>query len=68
MSAENFERFAALVLGDLALQEKVRDIDNKKVFVARMVELGGDEGFEFTAEHVVEALDEKKRAWIQRWI
>jgi predicted ribosomally synthesized peptide with nif11-like leader len=68
MTSENFERFVALVLSESALREKLRSIDDKKAFIARTVEVGAAEGFDFTGEDVEAAMREKKRIWIERWI
>lgn len=68
MTSENFERFTALVLSESALQEKLRSIDDKEAFIARAVEVGAAEGFDFTGEDVEAAMLEKKRVWVERWI
>ncbi len=68
MSLEKLEPFSQLVLSDMSLQEKLRDITDREEFVARVAELGAEHGFEFTSEDVVEALRERNRTWLERWI
>jgi hypothetical protein len=66
--ADNFAHFYRQVLDDLSLQEDLRALDDGKEFVARVVELGAENGFIFTAEDVQETIHENNRAWIERWI
>jgi hypothetical protein len=68
MSQEQFEEFRKIVLEDSALQERLRDIDEREPFILRVVELGAECGFEFTNETVAEAMRDARRAWIERWI
>jgi hypothetical protein len=68
MSQENFERFRQLVLRDLSLQERLREITDRAVFIRRVVRLGAECGCEFTPEDVAEAMRRSRRAWTERWI
>ena len=68
MSLENFERFRELVLRDLSLQERLREITERAVFIQRVVELGAECGCEITREDVEEAMLANRRAWLERWI
>lgn len=67
-SAENFAHFYSIVLSDLSLQAQLRELDNKSVFMEKVIELGAENGFVFTGEDVQEAINESYRVWIERWI
>jgi hypothetical protein len=68
MSKENFEKFREIVFQNVDLQEELRRYVEREAFIKRVVELGAEKGFQFTAETVQEVLNENRRAWIQRWI
>ena len=65
---KNLERFGELVLADFGLHEKLRATVGAEAFAALAVQLGAERGCMFTAETVREALDERRRAWLERWI
>jgi hypothetical protein len=67
MSQKAFEQFRSLVLKEPMLQKEVRYLTGDE-FVVRVVELGADDGFEFTTDDVLAAMRENKRLWIERWI
>jgi hypothetical protein len=50
------------------LQKELQNIPERDVFIARVVELGAQSGFEFTAGEVLEMMRENQRTWIERWI
>ncbi|HEX8735390.1 MAG TPA: Nif11-like leader peptide family natural product precursor [Pyrinomonadaceae bacterium] len=68
MSLENFERFREIVLRDLSLQEQLREITERSVFMQKVVELSARCGYEITPEDVEEAMSRSRRAWRERWI
>jgi predicted ribosomally synthesized peptide with nif11-like leader len=68
MSHENLDNFRELVLQDLSLQEKLRDIADRTVFLSIVVQLGAQSGYSFTAQEVEAALRASQRAWIERWL
>jgi EAL domain-containing protein (putative c-di-GMP-specific phosphodiesterase class I) len=68
MSEENFERFRQIVLRDLSLQQRLREIAERPAFVQKIVELSAEYGCRVTAEDVEEAMRRNRRAWIERWI
>lgn len=68
MSEENFEQFRQLVLQDLGLQERLREVDDREAFPALVVKAGDERGYAFTAEDVEAALRRNGRAWVERWI
>lgn len=68
MSQEQFEQFRNVVLEDLSLQKQLRAFTKRDMFVAHVVKLGAERGFQFTAEDVEEAMNTNQRDWIERWI
>ena len=68
MPSSSFEQFRQIVFDDVELQRELRDIVDTNEFIARVVELGTGKGFDFTAEDVVQAMNEGRRAWIERSI
>jgi hypothetical protein len=65
---KNLERFGELVLADRGLHEKLRATVGAETFAALAVQLGAEHGCVFTAEIVRAALNERRRAWLGRWI
>ena len=57
-----------MVLQEVSLQKELRDISEKENFFVRVLELGKENGFDFTIENIREAMLAKQRAWIERWI
>lgn len=68
MAKENLEKFRQLVLADLSLQERLRDITDRETFIAATVRLGEEHGCSFLHEDVEDALRESRRAWLERWL
>lgn len=67
-SPDALETFCNLVFEDAALQERLRQVIDKKLFVDLVVGLGEERGFSFNARDVEEALRANRRAWIERWL
>jgi len=65
---QNLERFGDLVLADRELHDQLRAAADEAAFVALAVRLGSERGCLFTARVVREALEEKRRAWLERWL
>ena len=55
-TVEAFERFRELVLGNLLLQERLRQTPNRESFAALAVLLGSQHGLRFTVDDVAAAL------------
>ncbi|PYT00802.1 MAG: hypothetical protein DMF63_05715 [Acidobacteria bacterium] len=53
---KTFEEFRDLVLDDKSMQKQLRRLSDRNEFIARVVELGREHGFEFTAAEVEEEL------------
>jgi hypothetical protein len=65
---QNLERFGELVLADRQLHEQLRATGDTEMFAALAVRLGGERGCVFSAEVVRDALKERRRAWLERWV
>jgi hypothetical protein len=64
----SFDAFRRYVLGDLALQERLRTVPNMRAFPAHAVEIGREHGFEFEADDVTSAIEASRRARLDRWV
>lgn len=65
---ETIDLFREHVLGDPALQLRLRGLGGKDEFVARVVELAAEAGFDLTPDQVEAALNQARREWLERWI
>lgn len=68
MSKENLNQFCLLVLSDLNLQNQLKDLIDHENFVARIIELGANAGFEIVREEIDWQLLENRHLWHKRWI
>lgn len=68
MTDTGFNGFRSVVLADLDVQRKLRDVNHREEFVQVIVELAGQAGFKITAEDVDGAMRDGRRTWIERWI
>jgi hypothetical protein len=66
--SQNLERFGALVLADRKLLDELRAVQDVPAFAALTVRLGAEHGLVFTAATVQEALGNKRREWLERWL
>ena len=68
MSAADLALFHDVVLADHGLTRLLLAEDRRPAFVARLVGLARDRGYDVTPEDVEEALRERRRVWQERWI
>lgn len=68
LPSENLSRFGELVLADRALHDRLRATEDVFAFAALAVRLGAERGLEFTEATVLEAVQAKRREWLERWI
>ena len=68
MSKENLNQFCISVLADLELQKQLRKLTDRDEFIAHVIELGKESGFEISREDVDSQLRENRRQWYERWI
>jgi hypothetical protein len=66
--ATGFEAFRLYALKDLALQERLRLVQDKKSFSAHAVEIGREHGFAFETDDVASAIEASRRARLERWL
>ena len=64
--AQNFERFRAIVVGDLGLVETLRPIATPEDLARAVVLLGAERGFVFTEGEVLAALQVARQTWMER--
>ena len=67
-SPDALQRFCNAVLEDVTLQERLRQAIDKQLFIDLVVRAGEEHGFRFNAQDVSDALREKRRLWIERWV
>ena len=65
---EDLEKLRAIVFQDEVLQKDLRTISDRDEFVDRVLEIGKNRDLDFTEEDVLQAMNEQRRAWIERWI
>ena len=65
---ESLERFRDLVLREIPLQEELREMVDHERFTARVLEMGKEQGCEFTRGDVRAAMQAGRRGWIERMI
>ena len=62
------ERFGGLVLADRALHDQLRGTPNERAFIELAVRLAAERGCELTASALQTAIQQKRRAWLERWL
>lgn len=65
---EELEKLRRTVFRDEALQKDLQAISDREEFIARVLEIGKNRDLNFTEEDVLQAMNEQRRAWIERWI
>lgn len=65
---DELEKFRRLVVGDLPLQEQLRQTTETESFISLTVQLAHERGFNFTDEDVRIMMRASRLAWMQRWI
>lgn len=68
MTLQNFGKLRLIVLQDLDLQRELQKIRDRDRFISRLIEIGRERGLPVESEHILEAINENRRALIQRWI
>ena len=61
-----WQRFRTIVEQDEELQKELRDIQDRNLFISRVVQLGESRGCRFTATEVEEAMKVSHREWLER--
>lgn len=68
MPSQDLEQFCREVLLDPSLQGEVRGLGSSDDFIERVVGLGAERGFEFSAADVKDAMRAGYSVWLVRWI
>jgi len=66
--AQNLERFGELVLADSVLHEQLRAAVGEAAFIELAIRLAAERGCELTASALQTAINQKRRAWLERWL
>lgn len=66
--SEQLEQLRRLVFADPDLQRRLFAVEDRRAFVALVLELGAARGLALGAEDVEAALRAAQRQWIERWI
>ena len=67
-SPESLESFINSTFADLSLQERLRQVSDRELFIDLVVRLGEERGFRFNGQDVDNVLRENRRSWIERWV
>jgi hypothetical protein len=59
----SFEKFRDLVLADEAMQKELRGLSDRKEFIARVVELSREHGFELSSDDIETEMRLGGRVW-----
>lgn len=67
-SLAQLESFRQAVLGDTALQQRLRATSDRSAFVRLVVEIGAEQGYRLVPEDIHEGMRQARREWLERWI
>lgn len=65
---EELERFRLWVLQHPELQQRLRNTNDRQVFIRLVLELGSEHCFQFSAPDVEDALLQARRSFFERWL
>lgn len=65
---KDLEKLRQIVFRDAALQSDLQAISDREEFIKRMLEIGSERDLKFTEEDILQAMNDQRRAWIERWI
>jgi len=63
-----FEQFREFVLREPLIQTRLKQTDDRRSFVQLVARVGRESGFEFNHKDVEDALQDARKAWLQRWV
>jgi len=66
--ALNLERFRELVLAESALHDQLRAAPSEAAFIELAIRLAAERGCELTASALQTAINQERRAWLERWL
>jgi hypothetical protein len=65
---EDLEKLRQIVFQNAALLNDLQAISDREEFIDRVLEIGRTRDLKFTKEDILQAMNEQRRAWIERWI
>lgn len=65
---EDLEKLRQIVFREEVLQNDLQAISDREEFISRVLEIGKQRDLNFTEEDILQAMNEQRRAWIERWI
>lgn len=68
MQSEEFEKLRVIVLQNAELQIELQNISDRDEFISRVVQIAEEFGLDLNSEGIVNAIQENRRTWIERWI
>lgn len=68
MSAVALAWFQEVVVVDAVLQGRLLEVSDRRAFVALVVQLAHEHGYEVEPDDVDEGMRERRRTWLERWI
>jgi hypothetical protein len=66
--SEGFMAVRRLVLGDVSLQQELRQAPDQESLFRIVVALGRDRGYEISEQDLEDAVRMHTRAWLERWL
>lgn len=68
MAHADWEQFHRAVLADRDLQQRLRSTPDWQTFVEQALQLSAERGYRLTVADLERALQESRRAWLERWL
>lgn len=68
LSRSSWERFRQLVVDDFQLQQHLRTFSDQQLLFTEILRLSAERGIELSAADLVLALQNSRRAWLERWL
>ena len=65
---ENLARFREMVLADRGLHDQLRATPDEAAFIDLAIRLAAERNCEISAATFKEAVIQKRRAWLERWL
>lgn len=67
-SQSELERFTEVVLGDPGLHDRLRGTATEAEFIELAIHLAEERGCRLNPPMLREAINRKRRAWLERWL
>ena len=63
----DLQQFRQIVFRNQHLQRRLREAPGYKSFLSLMLQLGKENGCEFSAEDIQREAESSRKAWLERW-